>query len=448
MAQNPLVDEQVAIATLTRLGEFINTLDEDIDLGYFFGVAYDVVNRDRNRFTTAIRYLLSTERNDPDNSRKKLIVCFDPNLERGNITNIFQNTRLIQETLPNTKLRSIRPVNFANEETQQVQEAVHAVNLLHQPPLPNNNGNQAFSPVEPVFEGANSPVQPFFEYQGGRLVMEVPRQQNILPIPLGAPPPLLVPIVHPPENAPYFYKLTFEKFYDDEVFTMVYYVYFMRYGLTSARTVLENASHLSSYIGKHKLNQLYIQGVRPDRVKTIDDYVNSCTYDVDTFYGHLETLGSHEKVKDLYVTSAMSSHDSFFVTNIEGNTYGSVVVRSGVAHLSATLSNRYFEDFCEILRVMRKIQEREKRVFYITLDSQFRVFNEISVPRTSNVPYAVPFVSTTKFFINDPKMYRHIEIPPPSAPRGTPIRVLDGGKRKKTRKHKHKAKKHKKTRKV
>ena len=165
-----------------------------------------------------------------------------------------------------------------------------------------------------------------------------------------------------------------------------------------------------------------------------------------SFYGHLERLGSHPNVKGLYITSAMSSHDSVYLTQIGDHMYASTVTRGGITSLSGVLSNRYFEDFCEILRLMKKIEENGKRVFYITLDSQFRVFNENSVSRTSAVPYVVPFVNSTKFVVNEPKMFRRVQLPRPTDPRGTPIRLLNGGKWKKTRKYK--LKKHKKTRKV
>jgi hypothetical protein len=105
------------------------------------------------------------------------------------------------------------------------------------------------------------------------------------------------------------------------------------------------------------------------------------------------------------------------------------------------LSNRYFEDFCEILRVMKKLADAEKRVLFLQLDGTFRVFHRPSVPRNSRVPYEVPFGEGTTFFINSPKYFRKIRLPGLNDPRGTPIAILEGGKRKtrrykKTRKHK------------
>jgi hypothetical protein len=244
-------------------------------------------------------------------------------------------------------------------------------------------------------------------------------------------------ITHPEGDNPFFYKLSFK---NDGTEKSIFYIYFLRYALTTPRTVLGNGSTASSYVGKHKSNQVNIQATRPGIQKQIHNYVSSCLYNSQSFYKHLETLGKHPEVKSVFFASALSSHDSGFNTHIlNGDTY--LAARRGPQNQiflrTTTLSNRYLEDFCEILRVMRQIQKAHKDVYYITLDPQFRVFDHQNVSRTSTVPYEVPFQDETTFFINDPP-YFHRVIENLSAP--FPYTFAEGGKRK-SRKQRRKAKK-------
>lgn len=417
MPDNPLVSQAEANEVLDKLQTFLTDLDEPVDLGYFFGLAFDSVNpdADRNRFATAIEHLL-IKQDSPSRQRPKLIVCIDPNLNQSNIDTLFRKVRAIRDILHTDRpLQRIQPITFAHAE--------EANTVQNQQPLP----------AEP--EG--------IVFQGGRTTALIPNQPSNDNRPHTVQ-HAAVTIQHPQEGNPFFYKMTFQIKPDrPEGFTAIYYVYFLRYGLSTPRTALSNGNRPSSYVGKHLRNQVNIQATFPHRQKRIDHYTDSCVYDSQSFYAYLESLGKHENVNDIYITSALSSHDSFLTMEIHGDMYGSVRESSpGQGQFRGTLSNRYFEDFCELLRLMKQLADADKRVLFIQLDSQYRVFNHPRVSRASSVPYEVPFGEGTTFFIDSPKYFRKIRLPRLNQPRGTPIAILDGGKRNrkiKTKKQKRKA---------
>jgi hypothetical protein len=445
MPDNPLVAEATANEVLDNLGMFVTNLHESVDVGYFFGMAFDSVNPhiDRNRFANAIQHLLKEE-GGREIHKPKLLVCIDPNLTHANIDTLFRKVNEIRDILETEKpLRRIDAIPLlgveqVNEEPPHQVFNTEVLNVI-QPGLNNHNNVEG---VQPFYftggRGATAQSGNAGEYNTST------RRNNGPNEPVSAATPQHLHVSHPTGTNPFFYKFTFEfRTGTPDVFSSIFYVYFLRYGLTTTRTPRTNGFRNSNYIGKHLENQFNIQGIDPNRRFTIQHYVDSCVYDDESFYAHLERLGTHDSIGNVYFASAMSSHSTFMTIVRNGNTYASVIpnrLHPDQGVLRGTLTNRYFEDFCEILRVMRQIQNAGKNVFFITLDPHFRVFNHPTVQRIEDVPYQVPFQNSTKFFINDPKFFRKVIMPRATDPRGTPIRILDGGKRK-SRKQRRKAKK-------
>ena len=175
-----------------------------------------------------------------------------------------------------------------------------------------------------------------------------------------------------------FLKLTLE---EKEV-----YVLFLNVGLTSA---------YSPSIGSHLQNQLNIQR----GTKTISNYTKSCVYEPTSFYGLLEALAKKDQVSSLSIVSAATSHSQGAFTANNGHYAVTRIIREFGKNGAYRLDNRYFEDFCEILTLMKNVSDAGKPVVYINLEKNFPVFKHSSVTH-KNTPYEVPFKSNTEFYRN------------------------------------------------
>ena len=166
---------------------------------------------------------------------------------------------------------------------------------------------------------------------------------------------------------------------------------------------------------------------------TIQTYLDNseCKYTEDSFYGALERLAKNKSIKDVYLASAASSTDNRSLVQTTGQEkwYRSrhIVHEFGMQG-RYFVGNRYLQDFCQLLSLMKNIADAGKSVSFITLDTRLPAFKHSSValkepnPASKNFlhseeTYAVPFDKTTEFFVND-MFEEYIPKPPPKNAQG------------------------------
>ena len=185
-----------------------------------------------------------------------------------------------------------------------------------------------------------------------------------------------------------------------------FHIMFLNYGLRNRDFPL-----LANPIGKKAANQVNIQEGR----KTIQDYTSTCSYAPDSFYGALEDLARVPFVSNLTVASSATAHSESSIgypqpngTSIEYRA-SRRILEFGMTRPWVIL-NRYFEDFCEILTLMKRVSDIPKPVYFLTLETYFPVFEhplEVVPPvrimadiARKPKPFTVPFNSRTTFFKN------------------------------------------------
>lgn len=350
MSENPLLNEKQAKEELAKLNDFITRQGGEFDLIFLFGVAFDKVNPtiDRDRFATAIKYFINTEKDKNPNTnqgsiRKKLFICVDPNLTENNITQLFVNL--------NTKLKESPPYVYSAIINDQI----------------GGNPITVEEYKNYIKEQNNSSLANF------RIVNYGEADTNFVNLSL------------------YFLKKDELGEIDTYENSIDYSIYFMRYGVESKRYVSTEGRSMKNNIGHFYKNQFNIQ----KGTKRIQNYLDmeDCHYAPDSFYGSLEKLGRHAHVKDIYMASAMNAHGSGTLSK-NGIHYGE---RSGII-----IGNRYFETTCEVLTLLDRLQKTTKNVFYLILDEDYRAFNREGTPRNSKAPYIVSFNHKTTFFRNEP----------------------------------------------
>jgi hypothetical protein len=206
----------------------------------------------------------------------------------------------------------------------------------------------------------------------------------------------------PSENIVRFYSITFKSRHG--LGEVIYHFCFLRYFIPQKRNPGQSLN-----FGHFIKNQINIQGVRgEDKRKRIQNYLamDGCKYTSDSFYGALEALGKESNIQSIFLASALNSHDSPLGKNLDGISYMTNprirTNNSGNPVENPVLANRYFEDSCEVLSLLHNLYQARKPVFFLQLDSFFRVFAHQEVSERSKVPYIVPFDEDTQFFINYP----------------------------------------------
>jgi hypothetical protein len=363
---NPLLNTKKAKDILSRLDAFVNQSETNMDLIFLFGIAPELDYVDRNRFASAVQYFLKKE--PAEASRQKLFICIDPNLTDRYIGEAFSK---LSKSFP-------KPYVFYGDTS-----------VLQFGGTTNNDYREIVGKYGPDLDFTDK---------------------------------------RPPKNNDvrvYSIKFGFQHEYDSEdesVINVTYHFCFLRYGVEPKR---KNPLEMGTF----KSNQVNIQGIRGnEKKKTIQSYLTMdvCQYDPDSFFGRLQTLGLNKQIQDIYLASAMNSHDSPMLQQIINNKpYTSRKGKAGT--FLGTLGNRYFEDSCEILTLLNNLSQT-KAVLFLQLDKDFHVFSHKDVPNYSDVPYIVPFNNDTTFFIDSP----------PDFIRGG---LSQGGRRNKTRKERRKNKK-------
>lgn len=367
---NPLLDETGAIEAISKLYQFLTRLNEPVELIFLFGIAYDTIEgADRNRFASAISFFLRKDANEAS-PFKKVFVCIDPNLDAINISDLFGK---LKKELVNREPYAESILGMPT----QIGGTITYKNYKDY--LNNKNAEDTISLDTYAYN--NSTPSTFYEIYVNFL--KKTKNGNVVG--------------------------------EDREFPL-YYIYFMRYPVPMNRSPRGDMTEFHQ-------NQLKIQ----EREKTIQTYLemDECRYADDSFYDKLEDLALHPKVNSLIVGSAMTSHDHGFFQK------GNVTYRSK-AYDGYYVSNRYFETTCEVLTLLNAVYRNGKPVFFLTLDSVFATFSHQNVPKTSRVPYLVPFTEDTEFYINEPELL---------APFSLQTGRFLGGRRKKTRNNRKKSRK-------
>jgi hypothetical protein len=171
-----------------------------------------------------------------------------------------------------------------------------------------------------------------------------------------------------------------EKTFEEEDPMKLYYMIpnyfvFLNYPLTSA---------YSTGLGNKAANQLEIQ----EGNITIDTYLASekCQVKDGTIYKALQDFAMIHTITELYVASAANAHRRDFLQT-KNKLYKANRVTKEFGQISQWwIENRYLEDFCEMLSLMRNVADTGKPVYFLTLDRKFPSFSHPSIEYSRYFP--------------------------------------------------------------
>jgi hypothetical protein len=141
--------------------------------------------------------------------------------------------------------------------------------------------------------------------------------------------------------------------------------------------------------------------------KTLDTYLalDQCKVKEGTFYSALQALALSPKVNSVFFVSNVTTFSQGPFSGEHKKVYKARRVRREFgAYSNWFIINRYIENLCEILSVMRNVSDSGKQVTYITLNRPYPAFQHKNVNvqlSESFEPLGVPFDKNTTFFQNN-----------------------------------------------